>query len=71
MLLLFLALMILTLVRGAKACKQQKSWLRDSMFIAVLFYLIIMLIGTSSVTIAPIFWMLAGICISFYEPKQN
>ena len=71
MLLLFLALMILTLIRGAKACQQQKSWLRDSMFIAVLFYLIIMLIGSSSVTVAPIFWMSAGICISFYEPEQK
>ena len=71
MLLLFLALMILTLIRGAKACKQQKNWLRDSIFISVLFYLLIMLMGTSCITVAPVFWMLAGICISFYEPKQN
>jgi len=71
MLLLFLALMILTLSRGAKACKQQDNWLWFSIFSAVILYLLLMLIGISGITSAPLFWMLAGICVSLYEPEKK
>ncbi len=69
MLLLFLALMILTLLRGGKACRQHGIWLHDSIFASVVLYLLLMLIGTSCITVAPLFWMLAGICVSLYEPE--
>ncbi|MBR1529826.1 MAG: O-antigen ligase family protein [Oscillospiraceae bacterium] len=71
MLLLFLALMILTLIRGAKACKQQDSWLYFSIFSSVIVYLLLMLIGISGITSAPLFWMLAGVCISLSKPENK
>lgn len=70
MLLLFLALMVLVLIRGGKACKQEKSWLRFGIFSAVILYLLLMFIGSSCITVAPLFWMIAGMCISFYEKKS-
>jgi hypothetical protein len=61
-LLLYLALAGIIVVRGAKQCKGG-NWVTAGIYGAVLLYLLLMLIGTSSVTTAPIFWMLAGICI--------
>ncbi len=58
-LLLFLALMAVTVCRGAKHCKDG-SWVSAGMFGAVLLYLLMMLFGASSITTAPVFWMLAG-----------
>lgn len=69
MLILFLALMILTLIRGGKACKQEQNWLHFGIFNSVILYLILMLFGIGSITVAPIFWMLAGICISLWKPE--
>ncbi|MBE6848839.1 MAG: hypothetical protein E7502_02910 [Ruminococcus sp.] len=61
-LLLYLALAGIIVVRGAKQCKGG-NWVTAGIYGAVLLYLLLMLIGTSSVTTAPVFWMLAGICI--------
>lgn len=69
MLILFLVLMILTLIRGGKGCKMNNNWLHISIFSAVVLYLVLMLISSGSITIAPLFWMLAGICISL--PESN
>ena len=58
-LLLFLAVMAVTVCRGAKNCKDG-SWVTAGIYGAVLLYLIMMLFGASSITTAPVFWMLAG-----------
>lgn len=63
MLVLFVVLVAMAVFRGGKACRE--SWLRSGIFGAVLLYLIVMIIGSSSITVAPLFWMLAGCCISF------
>ncbi|MDE7094389.1 MAG: hypothetical protein K2O52_05710 [Oscillospiraceae bacterium] len=68
MLLLFFILMILVIKNGISACKNSNNWLHVSMFGAVLCYLILMLLGTSSITVAPLFWMLAGVCVNL--PKN-
>ena len=65
MLILFLALMILTISRGIQAHKQEKNWLCAGVCSSVIVYLLLMLFGAGSITITPIFWMLAGMCISF------
>lgn len=62
-LLLYLVLMGIVVFRGVKFCKNG-SWLRAGIYGAVLMYLLAMLIGTSTVTVAPIFWMLAGIVVT-------
>lgn len=59
MLVLFLALMVISLVQGAKGCK---GWLRTGILGAVILYLAVMVIGSSCITVAPLFWMLAGCC---------
>lgn len=71
MLLLFLVLMVLSLVRGAKACKANNNWLYFSIFSTVLLYLLFMLNGSSSVTSAPLFWILAGICVSLEKSEKK
>jgi hypothetical protein len=60
MLLLFAALMVLVLVRGAAQCRKG-NWLSAGLYGAVVLYLLMMFIGTSAITVAPLFWMLAGI----------
>ncbi|MBR2913251.1 MAG: hypothetical protein IKC40_04970, partial [Oscillospiraceae bacterium] len=62
-LLLYLALMGIVVFRGAKFCKTG-NWLHAGIYGAVLMYLLAMGIGTSSVTVAPIFWVLAGIVVT-------
>lgn len=61
-LVLFVVLIAMAVFRGGRACKG--SWLRMGLYGAVLLYLIMMIIGSSSITVAPLFWMLAGCCIS-------
>ena len=68
MLLLFLILMTLVIKNGISACKNSNNCLHVSIFGAVLFYLIFMLLGTSSITVTPLFWMLAGVCVNL--PKS-
>lgn len=58
-LVLFLALMALTVFRGAKHCRDG-SWVSAGIYGAVLIYLVMMLLGVSAITVAPVFWMLAG-----------
>lgn len=62
-LLLYLAFAVIVVIRGAKQCRGG-NWVNAGIYGAVLIYLLLMLIGTSSVTTAPVFWMLAGICIA-------
>lgn len=61
---LFLILMILVIRKGILTCRKSRNWLHFSIFSTVILYLLMMLIGTSCITVAPLFWMLAGICIS-------
>lgn len=61
MLLLFIALMITAFVQGKKV-ETDSPWLRAMVYGAVVVYLIIMVIGSSSITVTPLFWMLAGCC---------
>lgn len=61
-LLLFAALMAVVLIRGAKSCKGG-SWMQFGIYGAVVLYLVMMLIGTSAVTVMPFFWMLAGCAV--------
>lgn len=57
----FVSVLAAVLKRGAGICKRSGSWLYTGLFGAVILYAVMMLIGTSSVTVTPIFWMLAGI----------
>ncbi len=69
MLLLFLALIILVLVRGGTASRKNKNWLHTSIFLTVILALILLFFCTGSITVTPVFWMLAGICISLGQPE--
>ncbi|HAJ98182.1 MAG TPA: hypothetical protein DCO72_10660 [Ruminococcus sp.] len=61
MLLLFIALMATAFVQG-KNVETDSPWLRTMVYGAVTVYLIVMVIGSSSITVTPLFWMLAGCC---------
>ncbi len=61
-LVLYLALMVLVIVRGAKQCRNG-GWMAAGIYGAVLLYLVLMLCGASAITTAPVFWMLAGCAI--------
>ncbi len=69
-LLLHLALMAIVAVRGAKQLKRS-SWVLAGIYGAVMLYLILMLVGTSAVTTAPVFWMLAGVCIGEHSASKS
>ncbi|MBE6875690.1 MAG: hypothetical protein E7496_03040 [Ruminococcus sp.] len=71
MLLLFLALAVLTAVRGGIAVRKEDNWIHTGIFCTVLLYLLLMIISTGGITVTPLFWMLAGICISLYEPEKQ
>ncbi len=58
-LLLFLALVVIVLIRGARQLRQG-GWRSAAIYSGVILYLAAMIIGTSAVTVTPIFWMLAG-----------
>ncbi len=58
-LLLFVVLMVTVLWQGMKSCKGS-NWLTLGILGAVVLYLLMMVIGTTSVTVTPFFWMLAG-----------
>ncbi len=62
-LVLYLALIGIVVFRGGKSCKKG-NWLHAGIYGAVLLYLLMMVIGASSITTAPIFWMLAGILMT-------
>ena len=70
MLLLFIVLMILVIRNGVRAVRSG-NWFAMSFLGAVIVYLITMIIGASSITTAPLFWALAGICISLPEEKTS
>ena len=59
-LLLFLAVMGIAAVRGIRGAG--KGWLEAGIAGAVVLYLLAMLTGASSITVAPLFWALAGCC---------
>ena len=61
MLLLVCAVLALVFVRGGKAAAYG-GWLQTAVLGAVLLYCLVMVIGSSCVTVAPLFWMLAGCC---------
>ncbi len=70
MLVLVLALLGIVLVRGGKGAKGS-SWVDTGMFGAVVLYLLVMVIGASALTVAPLFWMLAGCCAGRERPAKN
>ena len=60
MLLLVCAVLILTIYHGIRAVRT--GWIKAAVLGTVILYCIIMVIGSSAVTVAPLFWMLAGVC---------
>ena len=62
MLVLFVVLMGITLLRGFRVAGKGSDWLTVGMLGGVVLYLLVMCIGSSCVTVAPLFWMLAGCC---------
>ncbi len=68
MLVLFAALMVMTAKRGIQA-RQKGNWLHMALLGAVLLYLLTMVIGSSSITVAPLFWALAGCCAGFQKEE--
>ena len=74
MLLLFLGICAISVVRGAKeTAKRRESWITAGLFGAVVLYLLMMVIGTSSITVAPVFWDFLGCCADpcAYTPKTE
>ncbi|MCR4645512.1 MAG: O-antigen ligase family protein [Oscillospiraceae bacterium] len=60
MLALLIAVLVITVKRGAGQVKG--SWIGTAVFGAAALYLAVMVIGSSCITVAPLFWMLAGCC---------
>lgn len=54
------ALFVCILVRGAGHLKGNGSWLCAGVWGGVLLYMLMLVLGTTSITVTPIFWMLAG-----------
>lgn len=68
MLVLFAVLMVLTVKRGIQ--KQNRTcWLHTALLGTVLLYLLMMVIGSSSITVTPLFWALAGCCAGFQKEE--
>ena len=61
MLLLVIAVLLFAFVRGGKA-GAHGGWVQTAVLGAVLVYVVVMIVGASAVTVAPLFWMLAGCC---------
>ena len=70
MLLLFIALMVISLKNGARELSGDK-WLHVGVYGAVIVYLAVMFIGASSITVAPLFWMLAGCCCRMGKEEEE
>ncbi|MDE6729951.1 MAG: O-antigen ligase family protein, partial [Oscillospiraceae bacterium] len=64
MLILFIILMGLVIIRGISACRKSGNWLYFAILSTVMLYLLMMFLGTSCITVAPLFWMVAGICVN-------
>ena len=60
-LLLICALLVIAFTRGGKA-SAYGDWIQAAFLGALLLYCIAMIVGSSSVTVAPLFWMIAGVC---------
>ena len=60
MLALLIAVLVITMKRGAGQVKG--SWIGTAAFGAAALYVVVMVIGSSCITVAPLFWMLAGCC---------
>lgn len=72
MLVLFLILTGFVIVRGICACRKSGNWLHFGIFSAVMLYLLMMFLGTSCITVAPLFWIFAGICVNLKSnPEQT
>ncbi|MEE5992635.1 MAG: O-antigen ligase family protein [Oscillospiraceae bacterium] len=72
MLLLFLALMVTALKNGVQELKEKENqWLHIAIFGAVVVYLAVMMIGSSCLTVAPLFWMLAGCCCRMGKEEEE
>lgn len=61
MLLMVIAILLFAFVRGGKS-GAYGGWVQAAILGAVLLYVLAMVIGASAVTVAPLFWMLAGCC---------
>lgn len=69
MLILVCAVLVLTFLHGGRA-SAHGGWLQMAFLGAVLLYLLTMIIGTSTITVAPIFWMLAGCCCNMGKTES-
>ncbi|MDE6088003.1 MAG: O-antigen ligase family protein [Oscillospiraceae bacterium] len=69
MLILFVFLMGIVIVRGISACRKSGNWLQFGILSAVILYLLMMFLGTSCITVAPLFWMFAGICVNLKQTE--
>lgn len=58
------ALFVFIAVQGAGYLKRDGSWLRTGIWGGVILYMLMLIIGTTSITVTPIFWMLAGMAVS-------
>lgn len=61
MLILMIAVLVFTLAHGGRA-SAYGGWLQTAILGSVVLYLLTMIIGASAITVAPVFWMLAGCC---------
>ncbi|MBQ8927343.1 MAG: O-antigen ligase family protein [Oscillospiraceae bacterium] len=68
MLVLYLALLFFVVRRGRR---HGDSWLHAGVFGAVIASLLMQLVAVGSITCTPLFWMLAGVCISLETPKEQ
>ncbi|MDE5884435.1 MAG: O-antigen ligase family protein [Oscillospiraceae bacterium] len=69
MLILFIFLMGLVIIRGISACRKSGNWMHFGILSTVILYLLMMFLGTSCITVAPLFWMFAGICVNLKQAE--
>lgn len=70
MLLMVLALMAISLICGGRA-SARGTWVHAAILGAVVIYEIVMIIGSSCITVAPLFWMLLGCCCNMGSDEKT
>lgn len=69
-LLMVLALLAISLIRGGKA-SVRGNWVQAAILGAVVLYEIVMIVGSSCITVAPLFWMLLGCCCNMGSDEKT
>lgn len=66
-----IAVFVLAAVRGAAAAKREKNWLYAGFTGGMILFLLLLVFCTSSITVMPVFWMVAGILAGMAAEKTS